>query len=83
MKHDPNAGCTAQDQILVTGGIACGKCGASSLPRLPDDYWCADVDIGGQPCPLPRGEVGEYCWIHRTIRQLLDCTGMPGPGSMR
>lgn len=60
--------CSAWDLILVTGGLQCGNCLASTVPALADR--CSELAID-QPCPLRAGDDG-ICWIHREQKKKLD-----------
>ena len=65
LEHPPKQGCSAWDLILVTGGIACGNCGASSVPKH-EGHSCAASATDG-PCPLIAKDGDELCWIHRIV----------------
>lgn len=65
MNHKPGYNCNALNQYLVTGGVACGDCGASSVPLADPADYCTETCADGKPCPLPRDEGRDLCWVHR------------------
>lgn len=54
--------CSAWDIFAVTGGLQCGNCLAHNVPPGPPG--CTHYSTVG-PCPLPREDNEDTCWIHR------------------
>lgn len=56
--------CTAWDLFLVSGGVQCGNCLATSTPPRERRNPCRVPATDG-PCPLEADGDGGACWVHR------------------
>lgn len=55
--------CSAQDMLIVTGGLQCGNCLAHNVRPLEGER-CREQASDG-PCPLASDGDDGLCWVHR------------------
>ena len=64
MKHaKASRPCCASDLILVTGGLQCGNCLVSTVPKMENG--CSEIPSDDKPCPIASDDSDGLCWIHR------------------